>query len=410
MTLCLSIHATFLRHAEHLPERKPVRRPDPAESITAATSFALQLLELGEQLGYPRERLIAAVGLPEPDGGASARMPMRDLLHWCEAINRVCKTPSQAGFSQPLPLALPLGIEFAQRVRPATFSVLGYALMTCSTLGEAIELVPHYRQLVFDTGYSETRFQRDGDRAELTWHVLADSPSLPYSPVLAETLLASWYAFGRWIAGTALPLRAVCFQHALSDSAALPLYEAFFACPVHFAASSNSLIFDSALLQRALPQADAVLHLAMREQARAALLRRPSPLKSSPRDTRRTSRDPSTRQCVAESVRQALIPLMPKCEATLERVAQMLNIAPRTLQRRLTAADFSFQGVLDQVRRDLAGIYLADPSLSALDVALLLGYAEQSSFTRAFRQWYGQAPSVWRKLHSNGASSEKGPH
>jgi hypothetical protein len=48
-------------------------------------------------------------------------------------------------------------------------------------------------------------------------------------------------------------------------------------------------------------------------------------------------------------------------------------------------------------------VYLRDPALTALDVALLLGYAEQSSFTRAFRNWFGTTPSDWRLAWRNGA-------
>jgi AraC-like DNA-binding protein len=97
-----------------------------------------------------------------------------------------------------------------------------------------------------------------------------------------------------------------------------------------------------------------------------------------------------------QQVRKSLARLMPKCEASLNHVAADLGMNPRTLQRRLAGADFSFQAILDETRRDLAQVYLRDAALSALDVALLLGYAEQSSFTRAFRHWFGSTPSAWR--------------
>ena len=74
-----------------------------------------------------------------------------------------------------------------------------------------------------------------------------------------------------------------------------------------------------------------------------------------------------------------------------------MGITPRSLQRRLASADCSFQGLLDDTRRELAQVYLRDAALSALDVALLLGYAEQSSFTRAFRHWFDDTPSAWRQ-------------
>ena len=100
---------------------------------------------------------------------------------------------------------------------------------------------------------------------------------------------------------------------------------------------------------------------------------------------------------ISHRLRQVLLPLMPKCEATLEHAALALGMSPRSLQRHLDQESFKFQEILDLVRQELARIYLRDPQLSILDVSLLLGYAEQSSFTRAFRNWFGATPSSWRR-------------
>lgn len=72
-------------------------------------------------------------------------------------------------------------------------------------------------------------------------------------------------------------------------------------------------------------------------------------------------------------------------------------MSTRTLQRRLAEQGLQFQDVLDATRKDLAKIYIKDPSLGMLDIALLLGYSEQSSFTRAFKSWFGDTPSSWRR-------------
>jgi hypothetical protein len=71
------------------------------------------------------------------------------------------------------------------------------------------------------------------------------------------------------MAGVELPLKEVLFRHE-APSDASP-YTAFFDCPVRFGAGENALVFSSALLTMPLVQADENLHLAMREQARAAM-------------------------------------------------------------------------------------------------------------------------------------------
>ena len=334
--------------------------------LSVGAGYARRLFDLVERFGLPaavlRKHAAAGLGSWEP---TQARIPLTALL---------------ALFQSALTLTgrRDLGLEFGRQVRPDTFDVLGYALMTCRNLGEAIGLVPLYRRVVFDSGYSETQFGREGADVKLAWVIVPEATraGLPYSELLAESLIASWYGLGRWITGAEMPLREVRFRHAAPEDT-LP-FGAFFGCPVRFAAGENALLFSAGLLAQPLVQADAALNLAMCDEARKAIARRDGEAD------------------VATLVRQVLVPLMPKCEATLKHVAAGMGITPRTLQRRLAGAGFSFQALLEDVRRELAQVYLRDPALSALDVALLLGYAEQSSFTRAFRSWSGTTPSAWR--------------
>lgn len=330
---------------------------------TVGASFIGALFDTTQRLGVARTAILQRAGLaPDTPLEASSRWPVSDVVALFEAAQRLSGRRD-------------IGLEFAAQVRPGTFHVLGYALMTCRTLGEALALVPHYRRLVFDIGYSEMRMTEQGAHAVLEWHVLQPQPA--YSPVLAEALIASWLVFGRWMAGVALPLRQVTFGHA--SAGAGEGFSQFFGCPVAFGQERNALVFDRTLLDMPLLQADETLHLVMREQARAAM--------------EKTFGTPAA----AQQVRSALIPRMPKCEATLGHCAQALGLPTRSLQRRLSLEGVSFGQVLDGVRKDLAKVYVRDGSLSMLDVALLLGYAEQSSFTRAFRQWFGVSPLQWRR-------------
>lgn len=339
---------------------------------SVGAGYVAGLIEVAALAGVGRDALLQQAGLRDPHGAhPQARWPMADVIALFEAA--VALTGRED-----------LGLAFARRVRPGTFNVLGYALMTCRTLGEAIDVAPHFRRLVFDIGYSEMRFGVNDQEARLGWHVV--SRDLPYCRSLAESLIASWCHFGRWMAGAELPLKEVLFLHeAPSD---VHPYEAFFECPVRFGAGENTLVFPGALLDMPLLQADEALHLAMREQARAAMQKAFS------------------QADIGHRLRQALIPLMPKCEATLEQAAAALALSPRSLQRKLGDAGLGFQGVLDAARQDMSIIYLRDPALSILDVALLLGYAEQSSFTRFFRTAFASSPSGWRRAQGH---AQQGP-
>jgi len=364
--VCRKIQLNLSIH-DNMPRSDPATAVASAPTLSVGTAYARRLFEVLEHLGLPQAALIrhARVG-PVDWNTAQERLPLAALV---------------ALFQSALALTgrRDLGLEFGRQARPDTFNVLGYALMTCRNIEEAIGLVPLYRRVVFDFGYSETRFAVQDGVAKLTWVVLpqATQDGLPYCDLLAESLIASWFGFGRWIAAADMPLREVRFFHAAP--ADVRPFESFFGCPVGFSAGENSILFAAELLAQPLAQADAALNLMMRDEARKKI------------DRMQGS------DGVVDQVRQAMLPLMPKCEATLADVAAALHITPRTLQRRLAGANYSFQEVLEATRRELAQVYLRDRALSALDVALLLGYAEQSSFTRAFRNWFSSAPSVWRQ-------------
>lgn len=86
---------------------------------------------------------------------------------------------------------------------------------------------------------------------------------------------------------------------------------------------------------------------------------------------------------------------------SLEHVASEVGIEPRTLQRRLIKTGTSFQKIFDQIRLERALYYLDQTTLDVTEIALELGYAEASVFSRAFKRWTGQAPGSYRKMQKD---------
>ncbi|HET6538359.1 MAG TPA: AraC family transcriptional regulator ligand-binding domain-containing protein [Sphingopyxis sp.] len=77
--------------------------------------------------------------------------------------------------------------------------------------------------------------------------------------------------------------------------------------------------------------------------------------------------------------------------------AKILGLAQRTMQRRLADEGTSFNTIVDAVRADLALKYVEQSALTLGQIAELLGYSEQSAFTRAFRRWHGGTAMSFRK-------------
>jgi AraC-like DNA-binding protein len=71
----------------------------------------------------------------------------------------------------------------------------------------------------------------------------------------------------------------------------------------------------------------------------------------------------------------------------------------RTLQRRHTDADITFQKLVEDTRREMARHYLKHSAVELNEAAFLLGYEDANSFFRAFHLWEGTSPGEWRARH-----------
>ena len=100
---------------------------------------------------------------------------------------------------------------------------------------------------------------------------------------------------------------------------------------------------------------------------------------------------------VAAQVVSVLHNLMRTGLFDLGSVARVMALHPRTLQRRLHAEGKSFDALLDAERKSWAAELMAQRSLALADVAQLLGFADQSVFTRACRRWFGTTPKGLRQ-------------
>ncbi|MCO4811082.1 MAG: helix-turn-helix transcriptional regulator [Gammaproteobacteria bacterium] len=100
---------------------------------------------------------------------------------------------------------------------------------------------------------------------------------------------------------------------------------------------------------------------------------------------------------IAGELKRKLADLMARGEANADAACLALKLSRRTLQRRLKAEKTSFQSILREVRAELAITYLKDARLRSLEIAMLLGYSNISSFTTAFKSWYNMPPAEYRQ-------------
>ncbi|MBB6734530.1 helix-turn-helix transcriptional regulator [Cohnella zeiphila] len=217
------------------------------------------------------------------------------------------------------------------------------------------------------------RIQEGGELCTLE----LDSPNgeQPCPPVLVGITLAYLLELGRRGTGRQLTARRVEFSQDMGDVQAL---EAYFGCRVRAGADANRLTLDRRDLDRPF-----VSH-------NEELLEILTPAVDRSLDEQRRSGS------ISETVKRIMKRSLTGGRPDIAAVASELGLSDRTLQRRLTEDGTTFKSLLARARHERACEYLADPAIDIKEVAFLVGYEDQSSFYRAFRQWEGETPSNWR--------------
>jgi AraC-like DNA-binding protein len=100
-----------------------------------------------------------------------------------------------------------------------------------------------------------------------------------------------------------------------------------------------------------------------------------------------------------DQVRDIMGQLLPSGECTVARVAATLDVHPRVLQKRLQNSGTNYAELLKETRLEIAVQHLRARSMAITELAFNLGYAEASVFSRNFKQWTGQSPRAWQRLH-----------
>jgi AraC-like DNA-binding protein len=197
----------------------------------------------------------------------------------------------------------------------------------------------------------------------------------------AELAIARMLRFGRAIARRPewVPT-AVYFEHPSPHNVAE--HRRVFGAPIYFSQSCNGLVFPKELLRQPV-------------MGRT----RSSPRRRLPAHTPRLlSIDlPDQMRChITRAIRQG--------RTSINECAAAFGWHVRTLQRRLKAAGVTYDELLETTRYDLALHYLKQRHLSLTEIGSLLGYAELSTFSRAFRRWSGSSPQAFRGKNQCGLS------
>ena len=155
-------------------------------------------------------------------------------------------------------------------------------------------------------------------------------------------------------------------------------FEVFFANPVRFNCMTNRILIPINTLQQPIIFSNKTAALENENLCKQQLIQ--------------INHD----QLIMRQVKQCIRSL-PFKEISLELLAQKLCMSPRSLRRHLQVQGVSYKILLEEQRKRIALRHMEKQDISLEKLANLLGYNNASSFSRAFKKWFGVSPQHYKQ-------------
>lgn len=334
---------------------------DPQYQLALVSPFLLQTLaEVAASHGVDPHSLCRGLGFTFEDlQDPAQRISYRQAV---AMIQRALKALPGQG----------LGLWVGHRNVLGTLGLLGHVLSLCKTLRDAFDIGIRHQHT--SGGIVSCTVRQQGDE----FFVDAEC-RLPYGDVqifAIEEFFASLPVYGRALVGADFKPLRVEVMHAAP--AYREHYLSLLGPDVRFGCLHNRMVIAGHWLDTRLPNHHAV---ALRQALKLLEL-------ESAQVHRKLDLIEAVERAISRDLAQG---------SHIEQVARDLNMSGRTLRRRLSEHDLTFDTLLEQVRRARTLNLLANPQLSIERITEAVGYSDVRSFRRAFKRWTGLSPSAYRE-------------
>ena len=332
-------------------------------SLYGSVSLVRPLLEHLSNAGFDPKSILDRAGIPHSAfESARTRFPKREFQVLWQVASEATGDPA-------------IALRVSTMVRADTLGILGHLVLESKSRREAFDLGKELSWLLWE-GF-EFDFEIEGEVAFMRCHIDRD----PYAGrFVTEFGVGFIVTIGRALGPYgAEPLEA---RFSYPAPAHADEYEQILGVPVRFDVGENGVLFRIPMPDTLNPAADSTLRRLLERYADEQISRMPSGTPFSQR------------------VRSCIRSMLPAGGLTADTVATHLQTSESTLRRRLRDEGTSYREIVKEVRMDLACHYLAAEERDIVDVALILGFSDQSTFTRAFRKWTGQTPADFVRAHS----------
>jgi AraC-like DNA-binding protein len=264
-----------------------------------------------------------------------------------------------------------IGILAAKRSDIASFGILGYAMLSCSSLQHAIELGMRY----IDVAGPKLLHQFLHANGKSIYRVMDQYGVGDLLSFCVEVSLGPVFLLAQELLEISDVAEEIHFTY--PEPSYIEHYRALFNTRLVFNSQFNQIVLRDSLLERPLPKANPLSAKLLEKLCAEA-----------------TQQDKASLDH-KEEVRNILL-ARPGHFPKIDQVAGIMDVAPRTLRRKLQMTGTSFQRILDEVRRQLSINYLTSTQFCVDEIANLVGFSDAANFRQAFKRWTGKTPSEVR--------------
>jgi AraC-like DNA-binding protein len=320
------------------------------------------LIDAAEFRGASRRPLLQAAGLSEEqlaDDEAWLLLSVSDRI--CEVVMELTGDPA-------------FGLHWGAQLTESSFPPITNLFMHATSVRDAFHTIRRFSRLLSDEVTLEVV-------EELDDVVIVRRADFMIGPLSVRRFRAEMFAAGllnqiRRLVPHLRPL-VVSFEH--PEPHYHGEYSRLFGHAARFNQAFTGIVFGSALMSRRSPYRDAEIATALHSLAERRLLRL---ARSAP---------------YAQRVREAILRGGWPDRVDMQSVARSLGISVRSLRRRLGDEGRSYNAVLSDALASLAKEMLREHSRSIQEISVAMGYADKSTFHRAFKQWTGYTPDAYRR-------------
>lgn len=262
----------------------------------------------------------------------------------------------------------------SRRMKVGSFAMMCHAVVQCRTLERALKRALRFFALALDDLCGTLSCDQDG-MVRLT---LKDAEGAPPRVFAHETFLMFVHRLACWLVNRRIPIQWAAFRYAQPPQAANE-YPLMFTSDLRFGHEHTAVAFEAKYL--ALP----VVRTA--QSLKEFLTVAPENLLVQYKDS----------NSLAAQIQRRLRDQPPAEWPGFDQIADDMRTSASTLRRRMEAEGQSYQAIKDHLRRDMAITLLSDSTMSVMDIAAELGFAETSAFHRAFKKWTGANPGEYRR-------------